>query len=100
VSDFFNVHTAFTGGDEGHLLRGAIGHDGEVILLLDVCAIFNVEATHFLAFGAGLVRFELHAQNVASAGFHVINALGDFHAAALTTATRMNLRLDHPNRAA
>ena len=61
VRDFFNVHAAFAGCDESHLLRSAVCDDGEVVLLADISAIFNVQAAHFLACRSGLMRDELHA---------------------------------------
>ena len=67
--------------------------------MLDVGTIFNVEATHLLAFGPGLVGHQLHAQNIGRTGLHVINRLGHFHATAFAAATRVDLRLDDPNRA-
>jgi hypothetical protein len=67
---------------------------------LDVSAVFDIEASHLLALRSSLVGFELHAQNLGSQAFDVINALGHFDAAAFATATGVDLRLDHPNWAA
>ena len=98
VRHFLNVHAAFAGSNEGHLLRSAIGYARQVILLLDVGTFFNIEASHFLAAGAGLVRHELHAQNLASASPDVVDRPGHLHATALAAAACVNLRLDHPHR--
>ena len=38
--------------------------DGDVVLLLDVGAFLDEEAAHLLALGAGLVRVELHAEDL------------------------------------
>ena len=59
-----------------------------------------LEAAHFLAFGTGLVRLELHAEDFAGQLFHLVNRLGDLHAAALAAAAGVDLRLDHPHGAA
>jgi arylsulfatase A-like enzyme len=99
VRHFFNVHAAFAGGNEGHLLRGAVGYHRQVILFLDIGAVFDVQAPHLLAQRAGLVRLELHAQDVAGARLDLVDRLGHLHAAALAAAARMDLRLDHPHRA-
>ena len=99
VGHFLDVHAAFAGSDEGHLLGAAVGHAGQVVFLLDVGAFLDVQAADLLAFGAGLVRLELHAQDVASQGLDVVDGLGNLHAAALATAARMDLSLHHPHRA-
>jgi hypothetical protein len=100
VRHFLDVHAAFAGGDQGHLLRGAVGHQRDVVLLLDVGAVFDVQAAHLLAFGAGLVRLELHAQDFAGHALDVVDGLGHLHAAALAAATGVDLGLDHPHGAA
>ena len=98
VCHFFNVHAAFAGGNEGHLLRSAVGYARQVVFLLDVGALFNIEASHFLAFGAGLVRHKLHAQNLTRACPDVVDRPGHLHATALAAAACVDLRLDHPHR--
>ena len=97
---FLDVHAAFAGSNEGHLLRLTVGHDGEVILFLDVRAVFNIEAPHLLAFGAGLVGLELHAQNLAGQLLDLVKRFGNLDAAALAAATRVDLGLHNPYRAA
>ena len=67
---------------------------------MNVSTVFNVQTPNLLAFGARLVRLQLHAQNIARQTLDIINALGHFHAAALTATTCVNLRLDHPHGAA
>ena len=100
VRHFFNVHAAFAGRDKGNLLAGTVGHDRHVIFFIDVCAVFYIETTHLLTFGASLVGFELHAQNLARQAFDVINGFSHFHAATLAATTRVDLGLHHPDRAA
>jgi hypothetical protein len=97
---FFNIHTAFAGRDERQLLCGAVGHDGHVVLFVDVGAIFNVQAADLLAFWACLMRLELHAQNVTGQALDIVNGLGNLDAAALAAATGVNLRLHDPDGAA
>ena len=96
---FLDVHAAFAGGDEGNFLRGAVGHQRNVVFLLNVGTVFDVQAANLLAFGAGLMRLELHAQDVASDALDVLNGFGNLHTAALAAATRMNLCFDNPHRA-
>ena len=100
VSHFFDVHAAFARSDQGHLLRGAVGHQGHVQFVLDVGAVFDVQAANLLAFGARLVRDQLHAQDLFSQLLDVVDGLGNLHAAALATATCVDLGLDHPHGAA
>ena len=100
VGHFLDVHTAFAGSDESDLLGGAVGDHGHVIFFVDVSAVFNIEASYFLAFRAGLVGFELHAQDLARDAFHVVNGLGHFDATTLATASGVDLGLDHPHGAA
>src|SRR5690606_6955524 len=100
VGDLLDVHAAFARRDHGHLLGATVGHDGQVVFLLDVGAIFNIETADLLSFGAGLVRLELHAQDLASQAPDVFQALGNLHTATLAAATGVDLGLDHPDRAA
>ena len=100
VCHFFDVHAAFAGSDHSHFLAGAVGHEGHVVFFFDVGAVFDVEATHLLAFGAGLVGLELHAQDLGGQFLDLLDRLGDLDATALATATGVNLGLHNPNRAA
>jgi hypothetical protein len=63
-SDFLDVHAAFARGHQGHLLRHAVGHQRNVQFLLDVGAFFDQQAIDLLAFRAGLVRDQLHAEDL------------------------------------
>jgi len=51
VGHFLDVHAAFAGGNQGDLLRGAVGDQRHVQFVFDIGAVFNIEATDFLAFG-------------------------------------------------
>jgi hypothetical protein len=63
-------------------------------------SVLDVQAADLLAFRTRLVRHQLHAQNVAGTRLDVLQRLGHLHAAALAAATRVNLRLHDPHRAA
>ncbi|MDH6591965.1 hypothetical protein M2165_001854 [Variovorax sp. TBS-050B] len=99
MGHFLDVHAAFARGDEGHLLRGAVGHGRDVVFLLDVRTVLDVQAAHLLAFGAGLVGLELHAQDLTGELLDVLDRLGHLDAAALAAAARVDLGLDDPHRA-
>jgi len=100
VRHFLDVHAAFAGGDERDLLGAPIGDHGHVVFLLDVGAVFDVQAVDLLAVGAGLVGLELHAQDVTGQTLDVVDGLGDLDATALAAATRVDLGLHDPHRAA
>jgi hypothetical protein len=100
VGDFFDVHAAFVGGHDGHGLGGAIGQRGNVVFVLDVGAFFDQQVAHLLAFRAGLVRDQLHAEDLAGVLAHFFERGCDLDATALATATGVNLGLDHPDLAA
>ncbi|MNN12826.1 hypothetical protein D3C81_1258340 [compost metagenome] len=99
-SDFFDVHAAFARRHQRDLLRNAVHHQRNVQFLLDVGAFFDQQAVDLLAFRTGLVRHQLHAQDVRGIGLDVFDALGNLDAAALAAATCVDLRLDNPHRAA
>jgi len=65
--------------------------------LLDVGALFHQNAPHFLALWAGLMRFQLHAEDRSSVLPHFVTRLGYFHAAAFAAAAGMYLCLDDPD---
>src|SRR5690606_31376666 len=98
LGHFLDVHAAFAGSDERNLLRCAVGHDGYVVFLLDVGAFLDVEAADLLAFRAGLVRHELHAEDLGSQLTDFIDGASQLDAAALPTTTSMDLSLDDPDR--
>jgi len=73
------------------------GHQRHIQLVLDVGAVFDVQAANLLTFGAGLVSHQLHAQNLLGQLLHVLDGLGNLHAAALAAATSVDLGLHHPH---
>jgi hypothetical protein len=100
VGHFFDVHAAFVGGHHGDGLGGAVGQRGNVVFVLDVSAFLDQQVTNLLAFGAGLVRDKLHAEDLAGVLAHFFQRVGDLDATALATATGVNLGLDDPDLAA
>ena len=67
----------------------------EVELARDVDALLDEQALDLLALGAGLVRDQLHAEDLRGACLGVVARLGDLDAAALAAAAGVDLRLDH-----
>ena len=100
VGDLLDVHAAFARAHHRHLLRGAIGEHGDVVLLLDVGAFLDQEAAHLLALRAGLVGDELHAEDLAGERRDLGFRARQLDAAALAAAAGVDLRLDDPDRAA
>ena len=100
VGDFLDVHAAFAGGHQRHLLRRAVGDHRNVVFLLDVGAVLDQQPAHFLAQRAGLVRDQLHAQDLAGQRLDLVDRAGQLDAAALAAATGVDLGLDDPDRAA
>ncbi len=72
----------------------AVEHDAEVKLARDGQRLFDQQPLHGLAFGAGLMGDQLHAEHLGRqlAGF--LRRLGELDAAALAAAAGMNLRFD------
>ena len=78
----------------------AVDHHADVELLLDVGTVFDQQAPHLLAVRAGLVRDELHAEDLARVLLHLVLGFRHLDTAALAAATRMDLRLHDPDRPA
>src|SRR5690606_12692922 len=100
VGNFFDVHAAFGGSHDGNLLRGAVGQNGNVVFLLDVSAVFDQQTTNLLAFRTGLVRDQLHAEDLGGLGADFVQRLGNLDAAALAATAGVNLCLNNPDVAA
>ena len=100
MGDFLDVHAAFGGGHHRHRLRGAVGQCGAVVFVLDVGAFLDQQVAHLLAFRAGLVGDQLHAEDLVGVLAHLLERLRHLDAAALATAAGMDLGLDHPDTAA
>ncbi len=100
VGDFLDVHAAFGRGHHRHRLRGAIGQRGTVIFVADVGAFLDQQVTDLLAGRAGLVRDQLHAENLVRVLAHLLERFRYLDTTALATAAGVNLGLDHPDTAA
>ena len=62
--DLLDVHAAFARGHQRHALRGAVDDHADVQLLRDVGALLDQQSPHLLAAGPGLMRDELHAEDL------------------------------------
>ena len=72
----------------------------DVELLADVGAFLDQQPPHLLALGTGLVRDELHAEDLAGERAHFVDRARELDAAALAAATGVDLRLHDPDRSA
>ena len=100
LGDFFDVHAAGGGGDDGHAAALAIERERQIDLALDVRARLDVHRFDRQAFGAGLFGDQALAEHVGGGGAHRVEIARQLHAAGLAAATRMHLGLDHPQLAA
>ena len=73
---------------------GAIEHDAEVQLAIDRRSLLDEQPLHLLALRAGLVRDELHAEDLLGVLLGLGDVLGDLDAAAFAAAAGVDLRLD------
>ncbi len=93
--DFFNLHAAGLRSHEDQFAGGAVEHDAEIKLAIDGRRFFNQQPLHLLPLRAGLVRHQLHAQDVLDVQFGVFARLGHLDAAAFAAASGVNLRFHH-----
>ena len=98
--NLFDVHAALARSHQADPLRDAIHHHADVEFLLDVRTLLDQQAPHLLAFRPGLVRLQLHAEDLAGVLADFIHRFRHLDAAALAAAAGMDLRLDHPDLAA
>ena len=70
-SNFLDVHAAFAGCHQHGALGAAVDHQADIKFFLDISAFLNQQPAHLLAFGAGLVSLQLHAEDGRRAGFDV-----------------------------
>ena len=88
------------GGHHTDLLRDAVHHHAEIELLLDVGAFLDEEPPDLLTGRTGLVRDELHAENLRRPFTDFIQRLGHLDAATLAATTCVDLRFHDPDLAA
>jgi len=98
--NLLDFHAAFGRGDEGDARGRAIDERGKVIFAVDVRAVLDVKAMHFLAVRPGLVRHQRRTEQALGFALHVGPRLDHFHAAGLAAAAGVDLGLDHPDRPA
>ncbi len=101
LGDFFDVHAAFGGGDDGVAAGAAIEEDGEVVFLGNVNGLGDEDFAHELAFRAGLMSDKGLAKHLAGDVLRFFGCLDEMYAAfeavlegAFATATGMNLSFD------
>ncbi len=107
VRHLLDVHAAFGGGDEGDARGGAVDQRGEIELAGDRGAVLDEQALDHAAGRPGLDRHQRLAQHLLGEGLHLVDGLGEAHAAlvaglrllelALAAAAGVDLRLHHPD---
>ena len=110
MRDVLDVDAAFRRKHEGDLADGAIDQRGEVELLVDRRAFLDIEPIDLLAGGSGLDGHQCRPEHLLRELPDLRDRFGEAHAAlvagrgllelALASAARVNLALDHPERAA
>ncbi len=98
--DLLDVHSALARRHQRDTLRGTVDHHAEVKLLGDVGAFLDQQAAHLLPRRPGLMRDELHAEDLGGALLDLIDRARELDAAALAAPTGVDLRLHHPHGAA
>ncbi len=82
-----DVHAALARAHRQVLALGAVQEDGEVVLGVEVDAVGDEDGAHRVA-------LDVHAQDVAGAGFGLLNGAGELDAAGLAAAAGLDLGLD------
>jgi hypothetical protein len=100
LGDFFDVHAARFGGDDGDAATLTIERQRKIDLAFDVRARLDVHRLDRQALGPGLFSDEPLAEHVGRSGTHRIEVARQLDAARLAAATRVDLGLDHPELAA
>ena len=110
VGDVLDVHAAFGGDHERHARGFTVDQQREIELLLDVRAVFEIEAVDLLAGRAGLHGDQRRAEHFLDELLDLVDRLGEADAAlvagrgflelALAAAAGMDLALHHPERSA
>ncbi len=92
---FLDFHAARLGSHEYQLAGGAVEHNAQIQLAVDVRGLLDQEPLHLLSLRAGLVRDQLHAEDVLGVQFGVFAGARDLHSAALAAAAGMDLRFHY-----
>ena len=98
--DLLDIHAAFGRGDEGDARGGAIDQRGQIIFAVDAGAFLDVEPMDFFAMRSGLVRDQRRAEQTLRLAFDVGDRFHHLDAAGFAAAAGVDLRFDHPHRAA
>src|SRR5690606_2061176 len=98
--NLLDVDPALGRGHQGEARGRPVDQRREVELARDVAAVLDVDAAHLPALGPGLMGDEGHAEHLLGQLAHLLDRLGELDAAALAAAAGVDLRLDHPGRAA
>ena len=98
--DLLDLDAALFADHEDDALRGTIEDEPEIQLAIDGEAFFDEEPKDLLAAGAGLIRDERLAEQLARDRLGFGARLGELDAAGLAASAGMNLRLDDGNGAA
>ena len=92
--DLLDLDAAFLRAHHDDARALAVDDEGEIILLLDVRASLDEEASDLLARRARLMRDERFAEELLRVGRDLVDRLCDLDAACLATAAGVDLRLD------
>jgi hypothetical protein len=91
---FLDVHAALRGGHDHVHAAAAVERDAEVELLVDIQRFFDQHLPDDLPRGAGLVRDQVHADDLLRQRDRLVRVLGELDAAALAAAAGVDLGLD------
>ena len=100
AGDLLDVHAAVLGGDERDGLGITIDQDRQVQLAGDVGGVGHQHQVHRQRAAGRLVGFHVGAEHALGGSAHVVEAAAELDAAGLAAAAGVDLRLDHPLRAA
>ena len=94
LGDLFDVHTAGRRGHKNVAAGHAIERDAEIKFLVDRQAFFDQQRLYLVAFGAGLMRDELHSEYLGSDLLCFFGRFGELYAAAFAAAAGVDLGLN------
>ena len=100
LGDLFDVHPATAACHQANRLRDAINEHSGIELSCDVGRRFDIQTLDTLTLRSGLRRNQHLSQNVGSCRSNFFQGTGNFDAARLAAAARVNLSLDCPTAAA